>query len=332
MAEKNYADAMLDVLGSFMEEDPNFVVIGNEVLGIGPEGAQFEPFQKQYGERIYFPPCSEAAYTALAAGAAMCGHRMFAHLGLASFTYPAVSSLANEIATARVSSGGRIGVPVTLHISHGLLHGGGAQHSESPFSSYWNLPGIEIAVPSGAKEVKGLLRTAIESDNPTIVLTHAFGYGITDDVPDDDYSIPFGVADLKREGGDVTIVACSTMVGVALEAAAELAGAGIEAEVVDLRTLVPLDEQTILDSVAKTGRLIVVDEGRMRCGVASEIAATVSEKGFASLKAPVARVARLDAPVAANQVQEAYISPSAEKIVSAAKQAVGEVPAAAGAG
>jgi acetoin:2,6-dichlorophenolindophenol oxidoreductase subunit beta len=262
----------------------------------------------------------------------MCGHRMFAHLGLASFTYPAISSLANEISTARVSSGGTIGVPVTLHISHGLLHGGGAQHSESPFSSYWNLPGIEIAVPSGAKEVKGLLRTAIESDNPTIVLTHAFGYGLTDDVPDDDYSIPFGVADVKRKGGDVTIVACSMMVPVALETAEELAGDGIEAEVIDLRTLVPLDEQAILESVGKTGRLIVVDEGRMRCGVASEIAATVSEKALDALKAPVARVARLDAPVAANQIQEAFISPSAEKIVAAVKQTVGEVPAGTAAG
>jgi pyruvate/2-oxoglutarate/acetoin dehydrogenase E1 component len=330
MPEKNYADAMLDVLGSFMEEDPHFVVLGNEVLGIGPEGAQFEPFQKKYGDRIYFPPCSEAAYTALAAGAAMCGHRMFAHLGLASFTYPAVSSLANEITTARTSSGGTIGVPATLHISHGLLHGGGAQHSESPLSMYWNLPGIEIAVPSGAREVKGLLRTALESENPTIVITHAFGYGITDDVPDDDdFSIPFGVADRKREGSDVTIVGCSMMGPVALEAAELLANDGIEADVIDLRTLVPLDEQTILESVGRTGRLIVVDEGRMRCGVASEIAATVSEQAYDSLKAPIARVARLDAPVPANQIQEAYISPSVEKIVAAAKQTAGEAAATA---
>jgi acetoin:2,6-dichlorophenolindophenol oxidoreductase subunit beta len=328
MPTKNYADAILDVLGSFMEEDPNFVVLGNEVLGIGPEGAQFEPFQKKYGDRIYFPPCSEAAYTALAAGAAMCGHRMFAHLGLASFTYPAISSIANEISTARTSSGGTIEVPATLHISHGLLHGGGAQHSESPFSMYWNLPGIEIAVPSGPKTVKGLLRTAIKSDNPTIVLTHAFMYGAEEDVPDDDFEIPFGDAEILRDGGDVTIVTCSMMVAVALGAAEELAGEGIEAEVIDLRTLVPLDEKTILDSVAKTGRLLVADEGRMRCGVASEIVATVSEKAHDSLKA-VARVARVDAPVAANQIQEGFISPSAEKIVSAARQLVGEVPAAA---
>ena len=329
MPEKNYAEAMLDVLSRFMEEDPNFVVLGNEVLGIGPEGAHFEPFQEQYGDRIYFPPCSEAAYTALAAGAAMCGHRMFAHLGLASFTYPAISSIANEISTARTSSGGTIGVPTTLHISHGLLHGGGAQHSESPFGMYWNLPGIEIAVPSGPREAKGLLTTAIRSDNPTIVLTHAFIYGARGEVPDGDFEIPFGEAAVKREGTDVTIVACSMMVAAALGAAEALAGEGIEAEVIDLQTLVPLDERTILDSVAKTGRLIVADEGRLRCGVASEIAAIVSEKALDSLKAPVARVARLDVPVAANQIQEAFVSPDADKLASAARQTVGEVPAAA---
>ena len=329
MATKNYADAMLDLLGTMMEEDPTFAVIGNEVLGIGPEAPQFAPFQERYGDRCYFPPCSEAAFAALAAGAAMCGQQIFTHLGLASFSYPAFSSIANEISTARTSSGGTIGVPVTLHISHGLLHGGGAQHSESPFGMYWNLPGIEIAAPSGAKEVKGLLTTAIKSDNPTIVLTHAFGYGAEDDVPDGDFEIPFGKADVKREGDAVTIVACSMMTSIALGAADELAGEGINAEVIDLRTLVPLDEQTILDSVAKTGRLIVADEGRLRAGVASEIAAMVSEKALDSLKAPVARVARMDAPVAANQVQEGYIAPDAEKLVSAARQIVGEVPAAA---
>jgi acetoin:2,6-dichlorophenolindophenol oxidoreductase subunit beta len=329
MAQKNYADAMLDVLRSFMEEDPHFVVMGNEVLGIGPQAVQFEPFQREYPDRCYFPPCSEASFAALAAGAAMCGKRVFAHLGLAPFTYPAFSTIANEIAPARLSSGGRIKVPAILHLSHGLLHGGGGQHSETPLSMYWNVPGIELVVPSGASEVKGLLRTAIESDNPTMVVTHAFLYGAEDDVPDGDYRIPFGQANVKREGGDVTIVAYSMTVPMALEAAEQLAQDGIEAEVIDLRTLVPLDEGTILESVAKTGRLLIADEGRRRCGVASEIAATVSEQGFDSLKAPVARVARLDAPVSNSPPQEAFISPSAEKVVAAAKQIVGGVPAPA---
>lgn len=326
MATKNYADAMLDVLETFVQEDPHFVVMGNEVLGIGPEAGQFEPFQEKYPDRCYFPPCSEAAFAALAAGAAMCGQRIFAHLGLAPFSYPAFSTIANEIAPARLASGGKVAVPATIHISHGLLHGGASQHSESPMSLYWNVPGIEIAVPWYPADLKGLLRTALESDNPTIVITHAFGYGTEGEVPDEDYEIPLGQAAVKREGGNVTIVACSLMVATALEAATRLAGDGIEAEVVDLRTLVPLDERTILDSVSKTGRLVIADEGRLRCGVASEIAATVSEEGFDSLKAAPARVARMDAPVAGNQVQEAYISPSAEKIVDAAKRIMGGVP------
>ena len=329
MPTKNYADAMLDVLGNFMESDPNFVVMGNEVLGIGPEAMQFGPFQERYGDRVYFPPCSEAAYSALAAGAAMCGQRMFLHLGLAPFAYPAFSTIASEVSTARQGSGGRVSVPATFHMSHGLLHGGASQHSESPMGMFWNVAGIEIAVPWGPADLKGLLTTALRSDNPSLVITHAFGYGAEEDVPDGDYALPLGQAAVKREGSDVTIVACSMMVVASLEAAETLAGEGIDAEVIDLRTLVPLDERTILDSVAKTGHLVITDEGRLRCGVASEIAATVAEHGFESLKAPPARVARLDAPVPGNQIQEAYIAPSAEKIVAAAKQIVGEVPAPA---
>jgi len=209
-------------------------------------------------------------------------------------------------------------------MSHGLLHGGAAQHSESPMGMFWNVAGLEIVVPWGPADLKGLLRTAIKSDNPSLVITHAFGYGAEDEVPDEDYEIPLGQAAVKREGSDVTIVACSMMVVASLEAAEQLAGEGIEAEVIDLRTLVPLDEQTILESVAKTGHLVVTDEGRLRCGVASEIAATVSEHGFDTLKAPPARVARIDAPVPGNQIQEAFLAPSTEKIVAAAKQAVGQ--------
>jgi acetoin:2,6-dichlorophenolindophenol oxidoreductase subunit beta len=329
MATKNYAGAMLDVLETVMEEDPTFAVMGNEVLGIGPEAAQFEPFQDKYADRIYFPPCSEAAFAALAAGAAMCGQRIFAAIGLAPFSYPAFSTIANEIGTAHLASGGKIKVPTTIHISHGLLHGGASQHSESPLSMYWNVPGIEIVVPWEPADLKGLLRTAIKSDNPTMVITHAFGFGTEGEVPNEDYEIPFGQAAVKQEGSDVTIVGCSMMAAAALGAAEELAADGIHAEVIDLRTLVPLDEQTILDSVAKTGRLVIADEGRLRCGLASEIAATVSEQGFDALKAPPARVARMDAPVAGNQGQEAFISPSAEKIADAAKQITGAVPAPA---
>jgi pyruvate dehydrogenase E1 component beta subunit len=321
MAKKNYADAMLDVLRTVMEEDPHFVVMGNEVLGIGPQAMQFEPFQKEYPDRCYFPPCSEASFAALAAGAAMCGNRMLAHLGLAPFTYPAFSSIANEIAGARISSGGRLKVPVTLHISHGLIHGGGAQHSESPLNTYWNVPGIEIVAPSGAYEVKGLLRTALKSDNPTMVVTHAFIYGLEDDVPDEDYEIPFGEANVKREGGDVTVVGCSMMVPVALQAAEQLAGEGIEAEVIDLRTIRPLDTATIVDSVKRTNRLVSVEEGWPFAGIGAELGAVMMEQAFDWLDAPVMRVAGADVPLPYAANLERLALPHPEQIVAAARQA-----------
>jgi acetoin:2,6-dichlorophenolindophenol oxidoreductase subunit beta len=254
---------------------------------------------------------------------------MLLHLGLAPFAYPAFSTIASEVSTVRQGSGGRVSCPVTYHMSHGLLHGGASQHSESPLGMFWNVAGMEIVAPWQPADLKGLLRTTLKSDNPSLVITHAFGYGVEGEVPDGDYETPLGEGLVRREGGDVTIVACSMMVATSLEAAEALAAEGIEAEVIDLRSLVPLDEQTILDSVAKTGHLVIADEGRLRCGVASEIAATVAQHGFASLKAPPARVARIDAPVPGNQVQEAYLAPSAEKIVAAAKQMVGEVPAPA---
>jgi pyruvate dehydrogenase E1 component beta subunit len=320
MPTKNYADAMLDVLGTMMEEDPNFAVMGNEVLGIGPEAPQFAPFQEKYGDRCYFPPCSEAAFAALAAGAAMCGQQIFTHLGLASFSYPAYSSIANEIAPAHLSSGGKIKVPVVLHISHGLLHGGGAQHSESPFSTYWNLPGIEIAAPSGAREVKGLLRTAFKSENPTIVITHAFLYGAEDDVPDDDYEIPFGEAAIAREGSDVTIVACSMMVAAAMQAAEQLAADGVDAEVIDLRTLVPLDMATVLASVARTSRLLIVEENPYQGGWGATVASIAADEGFTLLDAPVRRVAAACVPLPFADALEDQVIPTIDKVVTAVRQ------------
>jgi len=316
----NYADAMVDTFRICFKEDPHFTVIGNEVLGIGPTRVQFEPLQAEYSDRIYFPPTSEAAFTALAAGAAMCGHRTFAHLGVASFTYPAVSSIANEVATICLSSGGRITAPFIMHLNHGVVMGTSSQHSESPQCMYWNLPGIEIALPSSGSEFKGLMRTAMKSKNPVMIFTHGLLYHVDDEVPVGDYVIPFGQAAIKRRGKDVTVVATSLTVGVALEAADMLARENIEIEVIDPRTLVPLDKKTILESVAKTGRLVTADETRLNCGVGSEISAIVAEEGFLSLKAPIIRVARAQAPVSAAPTHETYVIPTADKIVTAVKK------------
>jgi acetoin:2,6-dichlorophenolindophenol oxidoreductase subunit beta len=316
----SYADAMADALRLCFKDDPHFTVIGNEIFGIGPQRVQFEPLQAEFPDRVYFPPTSEAAFTALAAGAAMCGHRTFAHLGVASFSYPAVSSIANEVATIRLSSGGRIRAPFIMHLNHGIVMGTSSQHSESPQCMYWNVPGIEIAIPSSGRDFKGLMRTAFRRDNPVMIFTHGLLYGTESDVPEGDHAIPFGAAEIKRQGRDATVVATSLTVAVALDAADRLARDGIEVEVVDPRTLVPFDQDTILASVAKTGRLVVADETRRSCGVASEISAIVAERAFRSLKAPIVRVARPDAPVSAAPTHEAFVKPTPAKIVAAVRK------------
>src|SRR4029077_13010608 len=205
---------------------------------------------------------------------------------------------------------GTLRVPVVYHMLHGLRGGGAAQHSHSPQAMLWNAAGLEIVLPSSPYDVKGLMRSAIRSDNPTIFINHARLMDIEGEVPEEDYTIPFGRADIKRPGRDVTVVATSFVVHTALAAADRLAAEGIEVEVVDPRTLVPLDHATILASVRRTGRLVVVDETNLSCGVASEISAIVAEEGFDSLRAPILRVARLDVPTPFSKPLEDAITPT----------------------
>ncbi len=320
MVRMTYAAAMIDALFSCMEADPRVSVLGNEVLGLGPQRVHLERIKRHFPDRIRFPPTSEAAYSATAIGAAMAGERVFVHLGAASFSYLAMSSIANEAATAHYTSGGTIKVPVVIHMLHGLRIGGASQHSESPQAKFWNTPGLEIVLPASPRDVKGLLISALKSDNPSVMLTHDLLIPMEGDVPEGPFEIPLGQAEVKRKGRDATVVATSHTVQIALAAGEILAREGIELEVVDPRTLVPLDQQTILDSVAKTGRLVVADETVLSCGVASEIAAIVAEKGFSSLKAPILRVTRPDVLVPASPALEAYITPTAEKIAAAVRQ------------
>jgi pyruvate dehydrogenase E1 component beta subunit len=211
---------------------------------------------------------------------------------------------------------------VTFRIEQGM-HGAGVQHSLSPQSMLWNIPGLEIVMPSTPYDMKGLTRRAMKSRNPTILIDHMKLYGIEADVPDQDYEIPFGVADIKRAGRDVTLVATSYMVHVALDAATRLSAEGIEVEVLDPRTLVPFDEATLLQSIARTGRLVVLDEGVLQCGVASEIVAIAVEKGFATLKAPPVRLARAAVPTPYAPSLEAALMPSMDAICASIRQLVG---------
>jgi len=320
MKQKNFAEAMTDALLECMEEFSNFSFVGAEVFGLGPHGAQLERLSEKFSDRMSFPPISEAAIAGLGIGAAQAGERVFVDIGSPAAIYLAMTQIINEAGNAHYMSNGQIDVPVVFHMMHGLRGSGAAQHSHSPQAMLWNAPGIEIVLPSGPRDVKGLLHSAIRSNNPTVFLTHGKLLDFVGPVPDEPYQIPFGQAEVKRQGSDVTIVATSLTVQVALAAAADLAADGIEMEVVDPKTLVPFDKRTILDSVAKTGRLITADETNLNCGVASEISAFIAEEGFDLLKAPIKRLARPNVPVPAGGELETYITITKKKIADAARQ------------
>ncbi len=318
MATMTFAEALIDGLCQALQHDEAVTMIGSALLGIGPSRRFVDRIKHEFPGRLVDGPTAEAALAGLGAGAAMAGARPFVDLGTASFSLLAWSQITNEAAVAHLMSGGQIKAPVVYHMLHGVRGGGAAQHSSSPQSMLWNCPGLQIVLPASPRDVKGLVRRALQSENPTVMLNHAKLMGLQDDVPAGDYEIEFGRADIKRSGSDITVVATSYMVQVALEAATTLAGDGIDVEVVDLRTLVPFDQDAVLDSVAKTGRLLVVDECPMRCGIASEVVASVSEHGMAYLKQPPRRLARMDAPVACSPGLEAQITPDADKIVQLA--------------
>ena len=305
-----------------MEADDRVCLVGSYFLGLSPRRVLMNALRERFAARIFDPPISETGFCGLAVGAAMAGMRPLVDIATASFIFNAFPQVVNEAANAHYMTGGQVPVPVVFHLLHGLRGGGGAQHSHSPQAMLWNTPGLEIALPASPYDVKGLLKTAARSSNPTIFVDHSRLFEVKGPVPEGDYDIPFGLADVKRSGRDVTIVATSLMVQVALRAAADLAAKGIECEVVDLRTIVPLDKATLLASVAKTGRVVIVDEYHRSCGVAAEISAIIAEEGFHYLKAPIRRVTTPDVPIPASPPLEKYIEPTAEKVAAAVQEAV----------
>jgi acetoin:2,6-dichlorophenolindophenol oxidoreductase subunit beta len=322
MAKLSYAQALVDALCDSLKADERVSLIGSYVLGLGPQRHLMDRVRTEFRDRVVDPPTAEAGAAATGVGAAMAGMRPFVDLGTGSFSFLAWSQITNEAAVSAYMSNGRIPAPVTFHLLHGVRGGGAAQHSHSPQSMMCNAPGLEIVAPSNAGDAYGLVRAALASPNPTVVISHARLLGIETEVPEQRPEILIGRADVKRRGRDVTIVANSLMTHYSLAAAEKLAAEGIDAEVVDLRTVMPLDERTILDSVGKTGRLVVVDECPLRCGIASEVAATVAEHGFELLKAPIQRVTRAHVPVPYAGPLEAAITPDAEKIAAAVRKVV----------
>lgn len=319
MRELAYYEAKLIALREILAADERVHLFAESFLGLSERRGLFREIVKDYPDRVIAPPISELSVSGLAIGAAMAGLRPIVDLVTASFTFEAWPQVVNEAANALYMSGGQTRAPVVFHMLHGLRGGGGAQHSHSPQGMLWNCPGLEIVLPSSPRDVRGLLKTAVSSDNPTIFVDHPLLFELRGPVPEADEAIPFGQADIKRAGGDVTVIATSYMVQRSLIVADRLASEGIQVEVVDPRTLVPLDFQTLMASVEKTRRVVIVDECHQSCGVAAEIAARIGEAGFDKLKAPIRRVTTLDVPVPYSAPLEEFISPSESRVADAVR-------------
>jgi pyruvate/2-oxoglutarate/acetoin dehydrogenase E1 component len=318
--EMTFGEALISALGEVLEQDRRVVLIGGGLVGSGPAQAQFARLRQKFSGRMKSPPIAELGFCGIAAGAAMAGLRPLVDIGTATFSYEAIPQIVNEAAIAYSNSGGQTNVPVTYFMRYGIRGGGGVQHSGSPQSWYWNTPGLQVAMPSSPADAKGLLRTALlKSQDPTIFFAHERLMNQRGSVPDGEYEIPFGKAEVKREGRDLTIIATGVQAPRALAAAEALAKEGISVEVVDPRTLEPLDKATLIASVKKTGRVVITDESHDNCSVASGLAAIMADEAFASLRAPIKRVTIPHVPVPFAVPLEDYVTPTAERIAEAAR-------------
>ena len=318
--EMTFGEALVNALADILERDKRVVLIGGGLVGSGPGQAQFARLRQKYASRIKSPPIAELGFCGIAAGAAMAGLRPLVDIGTATFSYEAIPQIVDEAAIAYSNSGGQTNVPVTYFMRYGIRGGGGVQHSGSPQPWYWNTPGLQVAMPSSPADANGLLRTALlKSRDPTIFFAHERLMNESGPVPDGEFEIPFGQAEVKRQGRDVTIIATGVQVPRALAAADTLTKEGISAEVVDPRTLEPLDKPTLIASVKKTGRLVVTDESHDNCSVASGLAAIMADEAFGSLRAPIKRVTIPHVPVPFAVPLEDYVTPTAERIAEAAR-------------
>lgn len=317
--EATYAEAMARGLTEVLAGDPTVRLMGQYFFGLTRHRTLTVAIRERFPERVWDPPIAEVGYVGTGIGAAISGLRPIVDVATASFIFQAFSQVVNEAANVHYMTGGQTRVPMVIHVNHGIRGGGAAQHSHSPQAMLMNTPGIKIMTPSSPRDVRGLLHTAVNDDNPVLWADHVKLFDTTGPLPDEPEAIPFGVADVKRHGTDVTIVATSYMVVKALAAAETLAAEGISAEVVDPRTIVPLDLDTILGSVGRTGRLVVVDECHRSCGIGAELSALVAEHAFDALRGPIIRVATLDVPIPFSPPLEAFVEPTEAKIVAAAR-------------
>jgi acetoin:2,6-dichlorophenolindophenol oxidoreductase subunit beta len=329
MPELNYAEALRAALDEEMARDENVFVMGEEIAVWGQGGGIFgvtRGLVEKYGPaRVRDTPISEEGFVAIGVGAALTGMRPVVELMYVDFIGLAMEPIVNQAAKLRYMFGGKAKVPLVIRAQEGTGRGSAAQHSQSLEAWFMHIPGLKVVVPSTPYDAKGLLKTAIRDDNPVIFLEHKLLYldaKLRMEVPADDYTIPFGLADVKRAGKHVTVVGIHTMVHRALEAAETLAEDGIELEVIDPRTVSPLDVETIAKSVQKTNRLIICHEAYERGGMAGEVAMAVMDEVFDYLDAPIVRLAGKNCPVPYNAGLERAQAPQVEDIVAAARKLV----------
>ena len=318
-----YRQALNEALHEEMARDPMICMLGEDIGSYGGPFKITKGLYERFGEkRVRDTPISEAGFCGLAVGAAMTGLRPVVEVLYADFITLAMDQIVNQAAKARYMFGGKARVPLVIRAQGGGGRGNAAQHSQCLEMWFVHIPGLIVVQPSTPHDAKGLLKSAIRDDNPVIFLEHKLLYNTSGPVPDEEYLVPIGVADVKRAGDDVTLVATSRMVLFALNAAEELAQQGIEAEVIDPRTLKPLDIETIVHSVQKTGRLVVVNEGHLTGGFTAEVAARVQREAFDWLDAPIMQVATEDVPLPYAGPLELEAIPNEQDIVNAVRSVI----------
>lgn len=316
MREITYAEAAIEAIQEEMEKDDRVFYMGEDVGRFGGVYGTTKGLWERFGEdRVRDTPLSEAAIIGYALGAAITGMRPIVEIMFADLLCLAMDQIVNQVAKIRYMSGGKIKVPLLIRVPLGGLRRAAAQHSQHIESWFVHVPGLKIITPSSPYDVKGLLKVAIRENNPIICFEHILLYKTKGKVPEDEYTVPMGKAEVKREGKDVTVVTYSLMVHRCLTAAEKLYREGIEAEVIDLRTLSPLDIETILDSVKKTNKMAIVHQACLRGGLGAEIGIRVTEAAFDYLDAPIKRIGSLDVPVPFSPPLEDFVVPTEEKIV-----------------
>jgi len=322
--ELTYAEAIREALAEEMRRDPTVFILGEDVAEAGTPFKVLTGLVEEFGTtRVLDTPISELGFSGIGVGAAMTGVRPVVDIMFGDFLALALDQIVNQAAKVHYMSGGKLKVPMVFRTTLGATRRSAAQHSQSLHAWVSHIPGLKVAIPSTPYDAKGLLKSAIRDDNPVVIFEDKMMYKLKGPVPEDEYTLPLGVADIKRTGTDITLVATSSMVQVALGAADLLQEIGISAEVVDPRTTSPLDKQTLVNSARKTSRAIVIDEGYEFYGVTAEIASVIADGAFYYLDAPVKRMGAMDVPVPFSPVLEDMTVPTPNSVFQAAKSLCG---------